>query len=50
MLVSLYVVPTICDPLVSQPIATTIEKTNSLDFADYSNGKSSLQVDVLHRL
>ena len=50
MLVSLYVVPTICDPLVSQPIATCIEKTNSfkgLDFANYSDGKSSLQVDVL---
>ena len=50
MLVSLYVVPTICDPLVGQPIATCIEKTSSfkgLDFADYSDGKSALQVDVL---
>ena len=50
MSLPLYVVPTICDPLVSQPIATCIEKTNSfkgLDFADYSDGKSSLQVDVL---
>ena len=50
MLVSLYIVPTTCDPLVSQPIATSIDKINSfkgLDFADYSNGKSSLQVDVL---
>ena len=47
MLVSLYVVPTICKPLVSQPIATSIEKTSSfkgLNFADYSDGK---QVDVL---
>ena len=45
----LYIVPTICDPLVSQPIATSIEKINSpkgLDFAHNSNGKSSLQVDV----
>ena len=50
MLVSLYVVPTICDPLVNQPIATCIEKTTSfksLDFADYSDGKSSLRVDIL---
>jgi len=50
MSLSLYVVPTICDPLVSQPIATCIEKTNpfkGLDFADYADGKSSLQVDVL---
>ena len=39
------------NPLVSQPIATCIEKTNSLkglDFADYLDGKSSLQVDRLY--
>ena len=50
MSLSLYVVPTICDPLVKQPIVTCIEKTSSfkgLEFADYSDGKSSLQVDVL---
>ena len=50
MLVSLYVVLTICDPLVSQPITTSIEKINSfkgLDFADYSDGKSGLLVEVL---
>ena len=50
MPLALYVVPTICDPLVSQPIATCIENTNSfkgLEFAGYSDGKSSLQVNVL---
>ena len=49
MLVSLYVVSTVCDPLVSQPIATCIKKISSfkgLYFADYSDGKSALQVDV----
>ena len=43
--------PTICDPLVSQPIATCIERSNSFidleKFADYSDGRSTLQVDVL---
>ena len=50
VLLSLYVVPTICDPLASQPIAICIEKTHSLkglDFADYSDGKSSSHVDIL---
>ena len=50
VLLSLYVVPTICDPLASQPIAICIEKThslNGLDFADYSDGKSSSHVDIL---
>ena len=50
MSVSLYVVPTVCNPLVSQPIAAIIEKISSLkglDFADYSDGKFSLRVDVL---
>lgn len=50
MLVSLYVVPTIYNPLVSQPIVISIEKSNSLkglDLADFSDGKSSLPVDVL---
>ena len=49
-LLSLYVVPTICDPLASQPIAICIEKTHLLkgsDFADYSDGKSSSHVDIL---
>ena len=46
----LYVVPTICDPLVCQPIATCIKKSTQfkgLEFADYSDGKTSLRVDVL---
>ena len=50
MSLSLYVVPTICDPLVSQPIATCIERSDSfidLELTDYSHGRSTLQVDVL---
>ena len=50
MPLSLYVVPTICDPLVSQPIATCIQKSDAfkgLEFADFSDGGSTLQVDVL---
>ena len=50
MSLSLYVVPTICDPLVSQPIATCIERISSfkgLEFADHAGGNSSLEVDVL---
>ena len=50
MPLSLYVVPTICEPLVSQPIATCIEKISSfkgLEFADRADGSSSLQVDIL---
>ena len=50
MSLCLYVVPTICDPLMSQPIAACIKNSISfkgLDFADYSDGKSSLRVDVL---
>ena len=46
----LYVVPTICDPLVSQPIAACIKNSTSfkgLDFVDHSDGKSSLRVDIL---
>ena len=44
------VVPTICGPLVGQHITTCFENTQQfmgLDFADYSDGRSSLEVDVL---
>lgn len=47
---SLYVVPTICEPLVSQPIASCVSDSchlASLDLADYSDGESSLEVDLL---
>lgn len=47
---SLYVVPTICEPLVSQPIATCVSEgchLASLDLADYSDGETSLEVDML---
>ncbi|XP_064388661.1 uncharacterized protein LOC135336735 [Halichondria panicea] len=50
MSLSLYVVPTICGPLVGQHITTCFENTQQfmgLDFADYSDGRSSLEVDVL---
>ena len=46
----LYVVPTICGPLVSQPITTCVEqnpKFLGLDIADCSDGASSLDVDLL---
>ena len=48
--VPVYVVPNICDRLTSQAIAICIERTNSLkglDFADYSDGKSSSRCDIL---
>lgn len=47
---SLYVVPTICEPLVSQPIASCVSDgchLATLDLADYSDGESSLEVDLL---
>lgn len=50
MPLSLYVVPTICEPVVSQPITAVIQqnpKLRELDLADFSHGSSSLQVDVL---
>ena len=50
MQLSLYVVPTICEPLVSQPIsACAREKQHlaSLDLADCSESEHSLEVDVL---
>ncbi len=46
----LYVVPMICEPLVSQPIADTIKGNQllaTLELADYTDGRSRLEVDVL---
>ena len=47
---ALYVVPIICEPLVSQPIDTCVKENPqllSLDLADYSDGKNKLEVDML---
>ena len=47
---SLYVTPMICEPLVSQPIASCLTDSQhlaSLDLADYSSGEASLEVDML---
>ena len=46
----LFVVPTICEPLVGQPIATCIEENKhlaELQIADYFDGESSSNVDIL---
>ena len=50
MSLSLYVVPTICEPLVSQPITACVQQSKAfsgLDLAYHSDGESSLQVDML---
>ena len=50
ILLSLYVVPTICEPLVSQPITACIQQSKAfsgLDLANHSDGEGSLQVDML---
>ena len=50
MLLTLYVVPTICEPLVGQAITACIERNSKLmglDLADYSDGATSLHVDLL---
>ena len=50
MSLTLYVVPTICEPLVSQPITACIElnpRLMGLDLADFSDATSSLHVDLL---
>jgi hypothetical protein len=47
---SLYVVPMICKPIVSQPISACVAETQHLgplELADYSDGKASLEVDAL---
>ena len=49
LVLSLYVVPTICQPLVSQPIATCAAEAQhlaSLNLADYTDGER-LDVDML---
>ena len=46
----LCVMPTICEPLVGQPIAACIEQHPhllGLELADFSNSESSLPIDVL---
>ena len=50
MSLSLHVMPTVCEPLVRQPIATCIQKHShllGLELADFSSSQSSLPVDVL---
>ena len=50
MQLSLYVVPMICEPLVSQSISACAREHQhlaSLDLADYSESEHSLEVDVL---
>ena len=50
MSLSLYVVPTICEPLIGQPITACVQQNKQfigLDLADYSDGNSSLHIDML---
>ena len=50
MCLSLYVVPVICEPLVSQPIsacANEYQHLAALDLADYSDRSSCLEVDLI---
>ena len=50
MQLSLYVVPMICEPLVSQLISACARENQhlaSLELADYSESEHSLEVDVL---
>ena len=50
MSLSLYVVPTICEPMVCQPISACAQQSKAfsgLDLADHSDGEDSLQVDML---
>ena len=50
MQLSLYVVPTIYEPLVSQPISACARENQhlaSLDLADFSKGDHNLDVDIL---
>jgi len=47
---SLHVVPTICEPISSQPILTSVEAHDhllQLDLADSADGRSRLPVDIL---
>ena len=50
MFLSLYVMPTICEPLVGQPIATCVEQyphLAGLELADESSGSPNIPVDLL---
>lgn len=50
MSLSLYVMPTICEPLVGQPVSAYIKQQphlQGLELADSSNTKASMQVDIL---
>ena len=50
MSLSLYVVPTICEPLVCQPISACVQQSKTfagLDLADHSDGEGSLQLNML---
>ena len=52
MHLTLYVVPTICEPLVRQPVAACIDQHHhllGLELADFTTSESSLPVDVLIR-
>ena len=50
MLLSLYIMPTNCEPLVGQPVAACIEQYShllGLELADFSSSELSLPVDLL---
>ena len=50
MALSLYVDPTICEPLTSQPISACVQQSQALSglyLADHSDGSGSLPVDML---
>lgn len=50
VLLSLYVVPTICEPILSQPITASVESHDhllKLELADSADGSSYLPVDIL---
>ena len=50
MMLSVYVVPTICEPLVSQPIAACVKQhphLMRLELADCSSTDSSMPIDML---
>ena len=47
MLLSLHVVPTICEPISSQPINSSVESHDHLLKLDSADGNSHLPVDIL---
>ena len=42
-----YVVPTICQPLVCQPISACVQQSEAFSGLDQSDGETGLQVDML---